>query len=153
MFGANVFGLLWGYPFLVADKGFHRGGLDPHHADDRHRDRRRTDHRRAVARYPYHRSWIVLSIVIAIMTCGRSCCSGGAGPMWLLVRSSSSPPAGTGLDGQLRPGRTFHRRNGSQATGVVNMGSFVASLGSMWLIDFISTSSRPAVATLPRRLG
>lgn len=141
MFGANVFGLLWGYPFLVAGQGLSSavastlislmtvttlivGPLIG----------------RFVARHPYHRSWAVLGIVLAIMVMWAVVLLWrGPAPLWLLallviVTAAGGPVSMVSFD----MARTFHRpAHLGRATGVVNMGGFVASLGAMWLIGFV----------------
>lgn len=147
MFGANVFGLLWGYPFLVAGQG-----LSPAAASTLIMLMTVTAivvgpiTGRAVARYPYHRSWIVLSIVIAIIIMWAVVLLWpGRAPMWLLVlliivTASGGPVSMVSFD----LARTFHQPERlGRATGVVNMGGFIASLGSMWLIGFILDTVAP----------
>ncbi len=131
-FGANTMGLLWGYPFFVHGENTGRttaglllsllvvtmmlggplvGGY--------------------IARNPWQRSTVVLSIVAAMMvTWGAVLLWPGDAPLWLLVPMVIA----TGLGG---PGsmvgfdvaRTFNpaSRLGS-ATGIVNVGGFLASL-------------------------
>lgn len=141
MFGANVFGLLWGYPFLVAGQGLSSATastlimlmtvtalvVGPVTG-------------RLVARHPYHRSWLILAIVIAIMlTWAVVLLWPGPAPMWLLVvlivvTASGGPVSMVSFD----LARTFHQPERlGRATGVVNMGGFVASLAAMWGIGFV----------------
>ncbi|MDO5504608.1 MAG: MFS transporter [Actinomycetia bacterium] len=141
MFGANVFGLLWGYPFLVVGQGLSSpvasslimlmtvtavvvGPVTG----------------RFVSRHPYQRSWIVLGIVVAIMAVWAVVLLWpGRAPLWLLgvlvvVTAAGGPVSMVSFD----MARTFHRPDHlGRATGVVNMGGFVASLAAMWAIGFI----------------
>jgi MFS family permease len=141
MFGANVFGLLWGYPFLVAGQGLSSAVasslimlmtvtalvVGPVTG-------------RFVARHPYHRSWVVLGIAVAIMVMWAVVLLWpGPAPLWLLailviVTAAGGPVSMVSFD----MARTFHRPDRlGRATGVVNMGGFVASLAAMWLIGFV----------------
>lgn len=141
MFGANVFGLLWGYPFLVAGQGLSSAAastlimlmtvtaliLGPITGS-------------AVARHPIHRSSIVLGIVLVIMTVWAVVLLWpGPAPMWLLVvlviaTAAGGPVSMVSFD----LARTFHRPERlGRATGVVNMGGFIASLGAMFLIGVV----------------
>ena len=141
MFGANVFGLLWGYPFLVAGQGLSSAVasslimlmtvtaliVGPITG-------------RFVARHPYHRSRVVLGIVLAIMLMWAVVLLWpGPAPLWLLallviVTAAGGPVSMVSFD----MARTFHRPDHlGRATGVVNMGGFVASLGAMWLIGYV----------------
>lgn len=138
MFGANVFGLLWGYPFLVAGQGLSSATastlimlmtltalvVGPVTG-------------RLVSRHPYQRSWIVLGIVVAIVIVWAVVLLWpGPAPMWLLVTlvvvtAAGGPVSMVSFD----MARTFHRPDRlGRATGVVNMGGFIASLGAMFLI-------------------
>ena len=141
MFGANVFGLLWGYPFLVAGQGLSSAVasslimlmtvtaliVGPITG-------------RFVARHPYHRSWMVLGIVVAIMVMWAVVLLWpGPAPLGVLallvvVTAAGGPVSMVSFD----MARTFHRpAHLGRATGVVNMGGFVASLAAMWLIGFV----------------
>src|SRR5690606_24869853 len=120
--GANVFGLLWGYPFLVAGQGLSSTAastlimlmtvtaliVGPVTG-------------RLVARHPYHRSWMILGIVIAIMvTWAVVLLWPGPAPMWLLVvlivvTASGGPVSMVSFD----LARTFHHpQRLGRATGV-----------------------------------
>ena len=147
MFGANVFGLLWGYPFLVAGQGLSSAVasslimlmtmtalvVGPVTG-------------RFVARHPYHRSWVVLGIAVAIMVMWAVVLLWpGPAPLWLLailviVTAAGGPVSMVSFD----MARTFHRPDRlGRATGVVNMGGFVASLAAMWLIGFVLDTVAP----------
>lgn len=150
-FGANVLGLLWGYPFFVHSEhtgttvagllmtllvvtfmvgGPLIGGF--------------------IARHPWHRSTLVLSIIGAMMlTWAAVLLHPGDAPVWLLALMVVT----TGLGG---PGsmigfdlaRTFNpaSRLGS-ATGIVNVGGFVASLLTMLAIGVLLDLVTPGTAT------
>jgi sugar phosphate permease len=140
-FGATVFALLWGYPFLVAGQGLapETAGLllvlmtltavvcGPLVGT-------------FVSRFPFSRSTLILGIVAAIagvwavvlLWPGRS-------PLWLLVvlvvvTAVGGPGSMVGFD----LARTFNppTRIGS-ATGIVNVGGFFASLSTVTLIGII----------------
>ena len=140
-FGATVFALLWGYPFLVAGQG-----LDPGTAGLLLILMTLTAVVGGpligafVTRYPFSRSTLMLVIVASIMTIwavvllwpGRS-------PLWLLVvlvvvTAVGGPGSMVGFD----LARTFNppTRVGS-ATGIVNVGGFVASLSTVMLIGAV----------------
>jgi sugar phosphate permease len=140
-FGATVFALLWGYPFLVAGQG-----LDPGTAGLLLILMTLTAVVGGpligafVTRYPFSRSTLMLVIVSSIMTVwavvllwpGRS-------PLWLLVvlvvvTAVGGPGSMVGFD----LARTFNppTRVGS-ATGIVNVGGFVASLSTVMLIGAV----------------
>jgi sugar phosphate permease len=136
-FGATVFTMLWGYPFLLSE------GLDP-----------RTASLLLVvmtftamgagpvvaaftARLPYRRSQLVLGIVGAISaTWAVVLLWPGPAPLWLLVvlvvvTATGGPGSMVGFD----LARTFHPSHRlGRATGVVNIGGFVASLTTIALI-------------------
>ncbi|MDQ6716506.1 MAG: MFS transporter, partial [Actinomycetota bacterium] len=140
-FGATVFTLLWGYPFLVRGQGLSEGTASallvvmtlaamvsgPVLGS-------------LVARHPYHRSRLVLGIVgsiagvwaLVLLWPGRA-------PLPVLVllvmvTALGGPGAMVGFD----LARTFNpqHRIGS-ALGVVNVGGFAASLLAMALIGII----------------
>ena len=150
-FGANVMGLLWGYPFFV--HGQHTGttaaGLllsllvvtmmvgGPVIGG-------------YIAHNPWQRSTVVLSIVLAMMvTWGAVLLWPGDAPVWLLVPMVVA----TGLGG---PGsmvgfdvaRTFNpaARLGS-ATGIVNVGGFLASLLVVLAIGILLDVLTPGSST------
>ncbi len=146
-FSANVMALLWGYPFFV--NGEHTGQAvagtllsvlvvttmigGPVIGG-------------YIARHPWHRSTIVLSIVLGIATLWTVVLLWpGDAPLWLLVLLTVV----TGLGG---PGsligfdvaRTFAppARLGS-ATGIVNVGGFVASLSVILGIGLVLDAATP----------
>jgi sugar phosphate permease len=140
-FGATVFALLWGFPFLVAGEGVSArtagillmlmtfttvvaspliGGF--------------------VTRYPFSRSTLILWIVVSIMAVWAVVLLWpGRAPLWLLVvlvvvTAVGGPGSMVGFD----LARTFNppTRLGS-ATGIVNVGGFLASLSTVTLIGII----------------
>lgn len=137
-FGATVFALLWGFPFLVSGQGLTPGvasgllivmtvtavGTSPLIGA-------------FVTRWPYSRSTLVLWIVCSIMvTWAVVLLWPGRAPLWLLVLlvvvlAVGGPGSMVGFD----LARTFNppTRLGS-ATGIVNVGGFVASLSTVALI-------------------
>jgi len=140
-FGATVFALLWGFPFLVSGQG-----LTPGAASNLLIIMTVTAVVSSplvggfVTRWPYSRSTLVLWIVGSIMAVwavvlvwpGRS-------PLWLLVvlvvvLAVGGPGSMVGFD----LARTFNppTRLGS-ASGIVNVGGFVASLGTVALIGIV----------------
>ncbi|HEY5180938.1 MAG TPA: MFS transporter [Dermatophilaceae bacterium] len=146
-FGATVFALLWGFPFLVSGQG-----LTPSAASGLLIVMTVTAVVTSpligafVTRWPYSRSTLILWIVGSIMTVwavvlvwpGRS-------PLWLLVvlvvvLAVGGPGSMVGFD----LARTFNppTRLGS-ATGIVNVGGFVASLGTVALIGIVLDQVAP----------
>ncbi len=147
-FGATVFALLWGFPFLVAGEGLSRStasGLlmlmtgwlivaGPVLG-------------RLVTRHPYHRSHLVLGVV------GASALSWavvllwpGPAPLWLLVIlvcvvATGGPASMVGFDlaRTLAPVQAVGRTN-----GLVNIGGFTASLLTLWLIGVVLDLREPA---------
>ena len=150
-FGANVLGLLWGYPFFVhgQNTGTAAAGLllsllvvtfmvgGPLVGG-------------FIARHPWHRSTLVLAIIVATMVSWAAVLLWpGDAPVWLLAVMVVS----TGLGG---PGsmigfdlaRTFNPadRLGS-ATGIVNVGGFMASLLMMLAIGVLLDVLTPGAGT------
>lgn len=150
-FGSNVLGLLWGYPFFVHSEhtGTTAAGLlvsllvvtmmigGPLIGG-------------FIARHPWQRSTVVLTIILAMMLCWAA----------VLVYPGDAPVAllalmvvATGLGG---PGsmigfdlaRTFNpaTRLGS-ATGIVNVGGFLASLLMMLAIGLLLDLLTPGAGT------
>jgi len=140
-FSGTVFLLLWGYPFLIAGEGLTRqsagalftiltlsgmvagpviGVL--------------------VSRHPLRRSWLVLGIIGSTMTVWTVVLLlPGPAPWWLLlllvlVLSSCGPGSLIGFD----YARTFNppHRFGT-ATGIVNVGGFVAALLVILLVGIV----------------
>jgi MFS family permease len=131
-FSGNTFALLWGYPFLVTGEGLSKGAagalltllvvanmaVGPVLG-------------RLTGGYPYRRSNIIIAIVCATIAVWTAVLAWpGRTPLWLLivliiVLASNGPGSMVGIDFA----RTFNplARAGS-ASGIVNMGAFVASL-------------------------
>jgi sugar phosphate permease len=140
-FGANVFALLWGYPFLVAGQG-----LSPATAGTLLMLMTVTTVLTSpliggfVTRYPFSRSTLILWIVLAIMTVWAVVLAWpGRAPLPVLVvlvvvTAVGGPGSMVGFD----LARTFNppTRLGS-ATGIVNVGGFLASLSTVTIIGLI----------------
>ncbi len=147
-FSMTVFTLLWGFPFLVKAQGLSSaaastllmamtgwvivsglvlGWL--------------------VARIPYYRSWIVLSIVGAMVLAWTAVLvRSEPSPLWLLVvmaclTASGGPASMIGFD----LARTYTPLEVSgRANGIVNIGGFGASLMTMALIGWVLELREPA---------
>jgi sugar phosphate permease len=146
-FGATVFALLWGYPFLVAGQG-----LSPNAAGNLLMLMTVTTVMSSpligsfVTKYPFSRSTLILGIVGAIMTVWAVVLLWpGRAPLPLLVvlvvvTAVGGPGALVGFD----VARTFNppTRLGS-ATGIVNVGGFLASLSTVTLIGIILDQVAP----------
>ncbi len=140
-FGATVFTMLWGFPFLVRGEGL---------------DERTASLLLVVmtltamaagpviatftAKVPYRRSQLVLGIVLAIMAIWAVVLSlPRPAPLWLLVvlvvvTAVGGPGSMVGFD----LARTFHPSDRlGRATGVVNIGGFTASLVTIALIGVV----------------
>ncbi len=140
-FGATVFALLWGYPFLVAGQG-----LSPSTAGTLLMLMTVTTVLTSpiiggfVTKYPFSRSTLILGIVFAIMTVWAVVLLWpGRAPLPVLVllvvvTAVGGPGSMVGFD----LARTFNppTRLGS-ATGIVNVGGFLASLSTVTLIGII----------------
>jgi sugar phosphate permease len=147
-FGATVFALLWGYPFLVAGQG-----LSPSTAGTLLMLMTVTTVVTSpliggfITKYPFSRSTLILGIVFAIMTVwGVVLLWPGRAPLPVLVvlvvvTAVGGPGSLVGFD----LARTFNppTRLGS-ATGIVNVGGFLASLSTVTLIGFILDRVAPA---------
>lgn len=150
-FGANVIGLLWGYPFFVHSEhtgtavaggllsllvvtfmigGPLVGGF--------------------IARHPWQRSTLVLAIILAMMTAWAAVLLWpGDAPVWLLglmvvTTGLGGPGSMVGFD----VARTFNpaSRLGS-ATGIVNVGGFIASLLMILVIGILLDVLTPGGGT------
>lgn len=146
-FGATVFALLWGFPFLVSGQG-----LTPSAASGLLIVMTVTTMVTSpliggfVTRWPYSRSTLILWIVGSIMTVWAVVLAWpGRAPLWLLVvlvvvLALGGPGSMVGFD----LARTFNppTRLGS-ATGIVNVGGFVASLGTVALIGIVLDKVAP----------
>ncbi|HEX7739436.1 MAG TPA: MFS transporter [Marmoricola sp.] len=140
-FSANVFALLWGFPFLINGEGQSRGTasmlltlnviagvvISPILG-------------RLVGRHPLRRSWMVLSIIVSgVAGWTLVLVWPGQAPMWVLVVlvlsiAAGGPGSMIGFDFA----RTFNpsERLGT-ASGIVNVGGFVASLLLMFFIGVV----------------
>ncbi len=150
-FSANVVGLLWGYPFFVDSE--HTGGAAAAVLLSLLVVTMMTGGPligRFIARHPWQRSTLVLAIVGAIMVTWTTVLLWpGDAPLWLLVMLVVA----TGLGG---PGsmigfdvaRTFapSSRLGS-ATGIVNVGGFVAALAMILAIGVLLDVATPGSST------
>jgi len=147
-FSVTIFGMLWGYPFLVQGEGLSSRaagillmvmtgwvmvagpamGL-------------------LVARFPYYRSPMVIGVVTMIavvwtIVLARS----GPAPIWLLVVlvlaiATGGPASMVGFD----LARTFMPQEASgRANGVVNIGGFLAALLTMALVGIVLDWRQPA---------
>jgi len=146
-FGATVFALLWGFPFLVSGQG-----LTPAAASGLLIVMTVTTIVTSplvggfVTRWPYSRSTLILWIVASIMAVWAVVLLWpGRAPLWLLVvlvvvLAVGGPGSMVGFD----LARTFNppTRLGS-ATGIVNVGGFVASLGTVALIGIVLDQVAP----------
>jgi len=146
-FGATVFALLWGFPFLVSGQG-----LTPGAASGLLIVMTVTTIVTSplvgafVTRWPYSRSTLILWIVGSIMTVWAVVLVWpGRAPLWLLVvlvvvLAVGGPGSMVGFD----LARTFNppTRLGS-ANGIVNVGGFVASLGTVALIGIVLDQVAP----------
>ena len=146
-FGATVFALLWGFPFLVSGQG-----LTPRAASGLLIVMTVTAVVTSpligafVTRWPYSRSTLILWIVGSIMTVWAVVLVWpGRAPLWLLVvlvvvLAVGGPGSMVGFD----LARTFNppTRLGS-ASGIVNVGGFVASLSTVALIGIVLDQVAP----------
>ncbi|WP_240917602.1 nitrate/nitrite transporter [Phycicoccus sp. HDW14] len=139
-FGATVFTMLWGYPFLLSE------GMAPRTASLVLVVMTFTAMAAGpviaafTSRLPYRRSQLVLGIVGAIATAWAVVLLWpGPAPAWLLfllavVTAVGGPGSMVGFD----LARTFHHSSRlGRATGVVNVGGFTASLLAIALIGIV----------------
>jgi MFS family permease len=146
-FSGTVFALLWGYPFLLSGEGRTprtAGALmtffvlvamvcGPVFG-------------RLVGRHPLRRSWLVLGIVVLTVAAWTAVLVWpGQAPLWLLlvlvaVLAAGGPGSMIGFDFA----RTFNpvTRLGS-ATGIVNIGGFVASLLTILSVGVVLDAVSP----------
>jgi MFS family permease len=140
-FSGTVFALLWGFPFLVSGESLNRTtasalvtvfvvagmcaapfiGI-------------------VVERHPLRRSWLVLGVVAVSMLAWTVVLSWpGPAPVWLLVLLVLSIAlGGPGSMIAFDFARTFNPPNRlGTATGIVNVGGFVASLITMLLVGIV----------------
>jgi sugar phosphate permease len=150
-FSATVFALLWGFPFLVSGEGLSTqtastllmvmtgwivvSGLLL---------------ARLVRKLPFYRSWIVIAIVVAIAAAWTVVLLWpGRAPLWLLVvlvcvTGTGGPASMVGFD--LARSFTPDERLG-RATGMVNVGGFLASLLTVALIGIVLDLREPGGMT------
>ena len=150
-FSATVFALLWGFPFLVSGEGLSTqtastllmvmtgwivvSGLLL---------------ARLVRKLPFYRSWIVIAIVAAIAAVWAVVLLWpGQAPLWLLVAlvcvtGTGGPASMVGFD--LARSFTPDERLG-RATGMVNVGGFLASLLTIALIGIVLDLREPGGMT------
>lgn len=153
-FSGTVFALLWGYPFLVSGQGRSPGTASalltlfvvvgmlagPVFGT-------------LVARHPLRRSWLVLgTIAFTVLVWTAVLLWPGRAPLWLLVAlvigvSVGGPGSMIGFDFA----RTFNPagRLGS-ATGIVNIGGFVASLLTMFAVGVVLDAVAPSAGGVGR---
>lgn len=146
-FSATVFAMLWGFPFLVRGLGWSEAaasgllmamvawaavsGLAL---------------ARLVARLPYWRSWIVVSVVgLMIVPWTAVLLWPGAAPAWLVVvmafaTATGGPASMVGFDlaRSFTPVQAIGRAN-----GLVNIGGFTASLLTMAIIGVVLDVREP----------
>ncbi|HET9022507.1 MAG TPA: MFS transporter [Ornithinibacter sp.] len=145
-FGATVFTMLWGFPFLVSE------GLSPGLASGMLVLMTLTAMAAGpvvatfTSRVPYRRSQLVLGIVLCIATVWAVVLLWpGPAPLWLLVvlvvvTAVGGPGSMVGFD----LARTFHPSSRlGRATGVVNIGGFTASLVTIALIGVVLDRRAP----------
>ncbi|MEU8119711.1 MFS transporter [Spirillospora sp. NPDC049024] len=146
-FSSNTFALMWGYPYLVSGQGMRPATAStlltlfvlvnvvsgPFIG-------------RLVARYPLRRSWLVLGIVALNATAWAAVLAvPPPAPSWLLVLLVLCvAPGGPGSMIGFDYARTFNPpgRQGT-ATGIVNVGGFVASLVTILLIGLVLDALSP----------
>ena len=140
-FAANMFTMLWGFPFLVSGQG-----LSAQTASILLMTMTATSMATGplvgtlVMRYPFSRSTLVLWIVAAAIAAWTVVLVWpGRAPLWLLVvlvvvTATGGPGSMVGFD----LARTFHPSSRlGRATGVVNIGGFTASLVTIALIGVV----------------
>ncbi len=146
-FSVTVFGMLWGFPFLVRGEGLSEraaggllmvmtgwvvvSGLAMGSL---------------VSRFPFYRSRIVLGVVAVIAAAWTAVLAWpGAAPIWLLVvlvcaMAVGGPASMVGFD----LARTFTPAEATgRANGVVNIGGFLASLLTMGLVGLVLDLREP----------
>lgn len=149
-FPQTVFQLLWGFPFMMSGEGLSRStastlltvnlmcGLVFSVVLGR-----------LTARHPLRRSWLVLCVIVINMTAWTLVLAWpGPAPMWVLVTlvvmiSCGAPGSMIGFDFA----RTFNPRERlGTASGIVNVGGFVASLLLMFLMGVVLDAVDPGAS-------
>jgi sugar phosphate permease len=147
-FAANMFTMLWGYPFLVVGQG-----LEPFTASMLLMLMTATSMAMSpligqlTMRYPFSRSTLVLGIVAAAIVAWTTVLLWpGRAPLWLLtalvvIIAVGGPGSMIGFD----MARTFNppTRLGS-ASGIVNTGGFIATLTAVALVGVVLDLVAPA---------
>ena len=149
-FPQTVFQLLWGFPFMMSGEGLSRSTAST----------LLTINLvcgvvfsvvlgRLTARHPLRRSWLVLCVIGLNMTAWTVVLAWpGRAPMWLLVAlvvmiSCGAPGSMIGFDFA----RTFNPRERlGTASGIVNVGGFVASLMLMFVMGLILDAVDPGAS-------
>ena len=140
-FGATVFTLLWGYPFLVQGLGWSEAAASTLlMAMTAWAVLSGLVLARLVGRLPYWRSWIVIGIVVAMVVPWTAVLLWpGPAPAWIVVvmactTATGGPASMVGFD----LARTFTPVHAiGRANGLVNVGGFTASLLTMALIGVV----------------
>ncbi|HWU33264.1 MAG TPA: MFS transporter [Marmoricola sp.] len=149
-FPQTVFQLLWGFPFMMAGEGLSRStasslltlnlvaGIGFSLVLGR-----------LTSRHPLRRSWLVLTVIgINVVAWSVVLAWPGKAPMWLLVllvlMIACGPPGSMiGFD----YARTFNPRERlGTASGIVNVGGFVASLLVMFLMGIVLDAVDPGAS-------
>ena len=153
-FAPTVFALLWGYPFLVSGQG-----LSPTMASTLLTLMTFValvagpTIGRWTGRNPYYRSVVALGVVGAIAIVWAVVLAlPDRAPLWLLVvLVAVTAVGGPGSMIAFDLARTFHRSDRlGRASGVVNMGGFVASLVTMALIGIKRLKAAKADTPTPQ---
>jgi MFS family permease len=140
-FCGNVFAMTWGYPFLVSAQGLDSASVSALMALFMATSISVSPgFGRFVSRHPMRRSALVLLIILATSAAwGAVLLWPGRAPLWLLaclvvVLAVGGPGSMIGFDFA----RTFNpaHRIGT-ATGIVNVGGFVAALVTIYLVGMI----------------
>lgn len=149
-FPQTVFQLLWGFPFMMAGEGLSRStasslltlnlvaGIGFSLVLGR-----------LTAKHPMRRSWLVLTVIGINMVAWTAVIAWpGRAPMWLLIAlvlmiACGPPGSMIGFD----YARTFNPRERlGTASGIVNVGGFVASLMVMFLMGIVLDAVDPGAS-------
>jgi MFS family permease len=140
-FSGMVFALLWGFPFLVAGQGLPTGTASALLALFVIAAAAAAPFLGVlVSRHPLRRSWLVLTIIATnVLAWTAVLALPGPAPLWLLVvlvlvLATGGPGSMIGFDFA----RTFNPPNRlGTATGIVNVGGFMASLLTMLAVGVV----------------